>query len=817
MKVVSKNINKTKIKKTAYGLLLFKSNSITKTFSLLILITLMIFITLTEPSIQINHILTKQESEEKYNTIYNSKYQTSFTSENKYKRDLILVIDFGEKHSSISVLINNNRIERVKDEYNNYLIPTIVSFLSNKTILTGYNAWIIQNKNQNLSNTIYKFKHLLGKNINDPSVIRIKNNVLFDIKEHDNDVLLNFYSTNNSSNEDYSSKGKILKTKITYLNYNNADSTSTEEIVYYSFEEVLSIFLIQLKKYAENYFINTQINKVIITIPNYFNQKQRSSMKLAANLAGLELVKLIPDNSGLAVYYYNKHLKYNINDNTGDSSGKSYSKYISFLSLSTSSLQFDLFNYRNNLTTEFSFGNGTDFNSNELIANASYYIGKQITQKRNFTFNNSLYFKHNLNKSTSLCLDDLINQESCDYSVILHLENPYIQQLTPNSTTLNSLKGFRYYFDVSLLSNIEKISNENNLLTYSNSLSRIQLYYLNNKLFSNLKNNLKMITETIKKRVLGYAIEKKIKIVCYGYLTKMIQVRSILEEINNENNNNFFELVYEDLNIPNSSVSYDFNNKNNYSNYILDGSTLVSGVFNSCIEEYTNFNYNKFYYLDKSFYNVYLILHDVVDNRGSDSISKKFDEYLYNEVTGAFDYKILVLNDKDVYPSSINIVITDVISISGTLVISINEELSENSSEYYYSSNDALLDYSALLSISNFPVNSAMSIELTISYEEVGIIKTSDIIISNCSTCVITCKEGFCLYNKINNEEVKAQLRKSKLYELYTKQLRSGYNYNKKIDNVFKKPFVSKIDNYGYSDEELLSKIDMIYNSKLDF
>lgn len=65
-------------------------------------------------------------------------------------------------------------------------------------------------------------------------------------------------------------------------------------------EEVSALILKDLKKSAEA-FLDVKIQKAVIAVPAHFNNAQRQSTKDAANLAGLEVIKLVNEPTAAAV------------------------------------------------------------------------------------------------------------------------------------------------------------------------------------------------------------------------------------------------------------------------------------------------------------------------------------------------------------------------------------------------------------------------------------------------------------------------------------------------------------------------------------
>ena len=72
--------------------------------------------------------------------------------------------------------------------------------------------------------------------------------------------------------------------------------------------ELSAMVLERIKRNAE-YFLNEQIDEAIITVPAYFNDKQRSDTKKAAKIAGLKADRLINEPSAAALAYRMQYSK----------------------------------------------------------------------------------------------------------------------------------------------------------------------------------------------------------------------------------------------------------------------------------------------------------------------------------------------------------------------------------------------------------------------------------------------------------------------------------------------------------------------------
>jgi len=192
--------------------------------------------------------------------------------------EIIVGIDLGTTNSCVSIWRNNN-LEIVPDHYGYRTIPSIVAF-TNRSKYVGREA-----KNQtdiNPENTYYEVKRLIGRKFSDESV---QNDVPFmtygiDADEHGNVIL----------KSDLSNRKK----KITP-------------------EEISSHVLMELKYMAEDY-LKKEVSKAVITVPAYFNDSQRQATKDAAQIAGLDCVRIINEPTAAALTYGLQRLSKNKDD-----------------------------------------------------------------------------------------------------------------------------------------------------------------------------------------------------------------------------------------------------------------------------------------------------------------------------------------------------------------------------------------------------------------------------------------------------------------------------------------------------------------------
>lgn len=191
------------------------------------------------------------------------------------KDELILGIDFGTTFSCASVILDDNIIV-IENSLGKRTTPSFVLFLDDGKICAGELAKLQPSYQKNI---IYNIKRLIGKNFNDEGFQLIKNNLDFKIKEDDNFDLL-----------------KIQVFDREY--YPEQISAMILKKIIYDSEHYLSILLGKKIK----------IKNSVITVPAYFNEKQRNSLLNAANIINLNVKKILdePTAASLTYLYKNK-------------------------------------------------------------------------------------------------------------------------------------------------------------------------------------------------------------------------------------------------------------------------------------------------------------------------------------------------------------------------------------------------------------------------------------------------------------------------------------------------------------------------------
>ena len=148
-------------------------------------------------------------------------------------------IDLGTTNSLATYIDDNGKIEFIKNEYGNILIPSVVGIDENDDIIVGELAK--ERRMMNTGETASNFKRRIGTD----AKIKVKNRT-FDA-------------------------------------------------------QMLSSFVLKhLKENAEKQ-LSEKIDRAIISVPAYFNDKQRRDTKMAAELAGLTVERLINEPTAAAL------------------------------------------------------------------------------------------------------------------------------------------------------------------------------------------------------------------------------------------------------------------------------------------------------------------------------------------------------------------------------------------------------------------------------------------------------------------------------------------------------------------------------------
>lgn len=176
----------------------------------------------------------------------------------------VIGIDLGTTNTCVAIY-RNESLEIIPDEYGNRTIPSYVAF-TNVNRYIGLEAK--KQKDLNPKNVCYEFKRYIGRKIDDPLVVKEKNLFSYDLSCDENN-------------------------NIVFVPEINSKMTLTPE-------ELSAAILTKARIMASEY-LGEKVTKCVITIPAHFNDGQRQATKDAAQIAGLECIRIINEPTAAAL------------------------------------------------------------------------------------------------------------------------------------------------------------------------------------------------------------------------------------------------------------------------------------------------------------------------------------------------------------------------------------------------------------------------------------------------------------------------------------------------------------------------------------
>ena len=176
----------------------------------------------------------------------------------------ILGIDLGTTNSVVAVTVGDEQVV-IQNAEGSRLTPSVVSWTKEKEILVGEPAK--RRAVLDPENTIYESKRFIGRKFEEvkEETKRVSYKVVADDK--------------GDAAFDVPNAGKVVRP-----------------------EEVGANVLRKLKESAEAY-LGEKITKAVITVPAYFNERQRQATKDAGKIAGLEVMRILNEPTAAALAY----------------------------------------------------------------------------------------------------------------------------------------------------------------------------------------------------------------------------------------------------------------------------------------------------------------------------------------------------------------------------------------------------------------------------------------------------------------------------------------------------------------------------------
>ncbi|XP_030008699.1 heat shock 70 kDa protein 13 [Sphaeramia orbicularis] len=179
----------------------------------------------------------------------------------------VIGLDLGTTFCSVAVFHpGSGEVEVVADEEGRKSIPSAVSF-TETGVLAGHEAMDLADSNP--QNTIYDAKRFIGK-IFEPELLEQES------------TRYPFKVINNNGNAEF-----LISTNHTFT---------------VSPEFIGSRLLLKMRKMAEQQ-LGVLIQKAVISVPAEFDERQRNYTVRAANLAGLEILRVINEPTAAAMAY----------------------------------------------------------------------------------------------------------------------------------------------------------------------------------------------------------------------------------------------------------------------------------------------------------------------------------------------------------------------------------------------------------------------------------------------------------------------------------------------------------------------------------
>ena len=266
------------------------------------------------------------------------------------QNDLILGIDLGTTYSCGAIMIEQ-KIIVIENSLGLRTTPSYVSFLSPNERVVGELAKL---RPSDEGNVLFNSKRFLGKNINDKEIIDIKNDLPFKLIED--------------------SQFNNIKMCIQFINHGNNKKE------YYP-EQISAMILKKIVQDAEYYLSKRigkyiKINKAVVTVPAYFNQKQREATEQASQIINLKIERMINEPTAASLAYGYKTIENN-------------NKYIIVIDFGGGTLDITLLKFMKTdkgvyCDIKYSYGNthmgGEDFD---------YILMKNFINEKNFEKKNS--------------------------------------------------------------------------------------------------------------------------------------------------------------------------------------------------------------------------------------------------------------------------------------------------------------------------------------------------------------------------------------------------------------------------------------------
>ena len=181
-------------------------------------------------------------------------------------------IDYGTSNSCVGVFMDGS-VHIVPNSLGERTTPSVVAFTNNNKALVGEDT--ISQKIDDYKNTIYEVKRFIGLSYEEFMAKDFAKNLNYDVVNDNN----------------------IPKIKV---NLNGVD-------YFYSAVEISAHIIKKMVQNAEDFIAEKEqgvkITKAVLTVPAHFDNHQIAAVKAAANLAGIEVARIINEPTAAALAY----------------------------------------------------------------------------------------------------------------------------------------------------------------------------------------------------------------------------------------------------------------------------------------------------------------------------------------------------------------------------------------------------------------------------------------------------------------------------------------------------------------------------------
>ena len=176
----------------------------------------------------------------------------------------VVGIDLGTTNTVVGV-VQNGQARALRDASGEHLIPSVVSFHENGTVLVGRPAK--ERRVVDAANTVYSIKRLIGRSWHSEEVGRARTRFPFDMREGPGQAAL------------------VVARNETF-----------------TLPEISAFVLRHAKALAEQ-ALGEAVERAVITVPANFNDLQRAATKVAGRVAGLEVLRILNEPTAAALAY----------------------------------------------------------------------------------------------------------------------------------------------------------------------------------------------------------------------------------------------------------------------------------------------------------------------------------------------------------------------------------------------------------------------------------------------------------------------------------------------------------------------------------